>query len=484
MKLLPAQQFQATGPDGVVWSFDPFSGKWTVNQNGKQSSSQKFETLTQKLEQWKKAEKLVETPHEVREMELLRLRTNHSFSNSSLEVTNVRVRLEWNPKEEAYQVSKYLLRQEGAGWRSFSANESIFLNPFSPNPEVMAWVENLLLARQVEQRFLEAKNQLAQAWMTSKTSQLKVFALAKGGPCEVDVEQSRPSYKTQRFFETSAMVPLLFQSKEEAGKEHPWVVDSHGRWTLDGQKVWVRMIAPTRQHDQPKFVVGQGEPGSEEVMFSTPDPALALRLAHFTASEGILDLPASKEWVGHSPENSSHMSSWPIPMHIKATVVFEEKGGQDTVFSLQCTDPSYSKKQPSSLSQKPGQWEWVEDRGGKVAPTPRWNSGPEDTLCEAEAELEVAFESLREPRKQDRLLSVIHQQKSEQLASLMAEASEGENLERTPEEIMGRWKRLEQRVTHQVQGNELLEKAEAYCQKALASTVMTSAPAGRRKRQP
>ena len=120
MKLLPAQQFQATGPDGVVWSFDPFSGKWTVNQNGKQSSSQKFETLTQKLEQWKKAEKLVETPHEVREMELLRLRSNHSFSNSSLEVTNVRVRLEWNPKEEAYQVSKYLLRQEGAGSVSYT----------------------------------------------------------------------------------------------------------------------------------------------------------------------------------------------------------------------------------------------------------------------------------------------------------------------------------------------------------------------------
>lgn len=171
-------------------------------------------------------------------------------------------------------------------------------------------------------------------------------------------------------------------------------------------------------------------------------------------------------------------------MHIKATVVFEEKGGQDTVFSLQCTDPSYTKRQPSSLSQKPGQWEWVEDRGGKVAPTPRWNSGPEDTLCDAEAELQAAFESLREPQNQDRLLRAIHQQKSEQLAFLMAEASDGENLERTPEEIMGRWKRLEQRVTHQVQGNELLEKAEAYCQKALASMVMTSAPAGRRKRQP
>lgn len=466
--------FHAKDSNGLSWSFEPVSGKWTVQGEGEQSSlkssSQKLEVLVAKAAGWSDAQKVPPAPpKESFEVEML-MAVGTSFQDGrDLDIKGVRIRMEWDERSQGYQVSKFRPHEKGQGWKAFRADELFLIDPFDLNTDTAAWIVNKYTQEETRRLFSKTERELAAQWFEPKAIQARAVSFGRDLQMhDVSLEtlaaRSRMSSNSEAFV-LSSQAPLFLQGKDVNVLDLPWNVDASGRWSLENKGAWVRMLPPSLQgFGRPEFELGLGEGEDALTLYSSSDFKTVLALAKTLTEEKLQDLPAVSEWVG-TPLGKNSVY-WPTFTETKAYVFLEERSGDDRMFAL--VRENEQQRPGNTHRETRSGWSFKVIGGQKYqSELAHWSTGAEDVIPAVVIELGAKTKAVQNALlEQGRVLSErIKGHKQEKLSEMVGLVTEGEDL-RTPEQVQTKWTHVQERLLQRARQSESVQEVTAACEQA------------------
>ena len=466
--------FHAKDSNGLSWSFEPASGKWTVQGEGEQSSlkssSQKLDVLVAKAAGWSEAQKSPQAPpKESFEVEMLMAAGTSFQDGRDLEIKGVRIRMEWDEQSQGYQVSKFRPHENGQGWKAFRADELFLIDPFDLNTDTAAWIVNKYTQEEVKRLFSKTERELAAQWFEPKEIQARAVSFGRDLQMhEVSLEalatRSRMSSSSEAFV-LSSEAPLFLQGKDVNVLDLPWNVDSAGRWSLESKSAWVRMVPPSLQgFARPDFQLGLGDGKDVQVLYSSSNFKTVLALAKTLTEEKLQDLPAFSEWVGNPLGKSSVY--WPLLTETKAYVFLEERSGEDRMFAL--VRENEQQRPGNTHRETRSGWSFKAIGGHKYhSELAHWSAGAEDFIPTVVIQLGEKTKTTQNALlEQGRALAErIKGQKQEKLSELVGLITEGEDV-RTPAQVQTKWTHVQERLLQRARQSESVQEVTAACEQA------------------
>lgn len=460
--------FQTQDTNGLAWSFDPTSGKWSVQGEGPngslKSSSQKLDVLVGKARSWKEAQTAGPVaPKESVEVELMKFSTSLRDAFAPIGV-GVRVRLEWDERKKGYAITKFRPHKEGVSWRTFQSDDLIVLDPFNLDPDSVAWIQSALTIKHLEERLLTTEHELANQWLGYKQEQARGIWFDRDGeikdtPLEPLRQRSNMISHQKMVYLVGRDVPVHVVSKGNENLEGDWVTEPDGRVRLEKNKAWVRLCPPNLNTSLAQFEVGVGDGEASHVLYSTSDSKTAIALTKALTQTQAWDLPAVAAWEGYAPSGKGSLFNWPVAVQTKA--LFHLHGfskEEEALFSLK--EEGFLRS-PRGNKQDNG-WKIEAVTGNRYSiEKNQWNIGPEDVIPAQVAEFSEQAKALLQEIKANwsALLKEVIASKKDTLSAVVGALAEGEE-PRSAQEVQQKWDRVCARLRKEVQDSEPAQRLE------------------------
>lgn len=458
--------------NGVPIGFDPDTGKWFAEVDGKRTSSQQFETLFARLDSVQK--KAIQVHQEIFEVTTLALGTD------KINVpTPVKLQLAWDAAKGAPVIKKYRMLTEGQGWRDSERNKLLVANPFSLPAALKASMVERLFNGAVSDAYAEAERAVARAWATAKTNTTAPYRYETHrtpGLVQAsvkDVEMVKRTGEKRNFFLLNQEAPMVVMPQEAARHTKPgWTVTPEGHWQHESNQVRIRLDI---KHNWPHFEV---EEKTDEVFVSVRSAQTlneALLVAELTqrfSSEG-----AVKSWDTTMPEVVKHQSvSWPTLVEVRGTAFVTEEDHTLSIPRGSVVMYQLRRELDNPVSKYAGKqtpWKWevkVGSEHGSAMPH-SLAPGPEDqALAELNGLKDQAQALQQESLTSNALVDALKPSSQEWLERLYEANLNGEWEDPTPEAIRARWAQQEAAWTATAEKEPALQAFRA-ASKAMAENA-------------
>ncbi len=467
--------------NGIPFGFEPETGKWFAEVNGKRTTSQDFDTLTNRVDSLLAAKKKENTVRaEVFEVTTMAL----GFETLS-HPTPVKLRLVWNPKEGAPMIQKYQLLTEGQGWREFNKENlkvaDIGNLPWPLKQHYAAKAINDLL----DDRFQKAERAIAEAWIEKKTDATQVYrfqthrevGLMKA--TDKEYQQAVRSSDKRNLFALHSDAVMEEQNKNKAAYQRDgWVVTSEGHWERSSGDLRVRLETTGYVAS---FLLEEKTSEGYVALFSARDFNEALQLAEIT--EGLKTENSLLTWV-HSDSvlGKDHDVHWPRQAQIRgyAFISSEENhlgtpSGATSLYTL-------SRETDSELTKytKNSAWAWEKKEGNQHGGSVQrfLRAGPEDQMLEPLRELRKGWMGLQQPEDTAHQIMKTLKPFTEEWLSTIYEANlNGDWEDPTPEALRARFERLQGQWAANAQRHDVVAKFDSSCNQAVEQALTPAQPA-------
>ena len=448
----PDLSLKSTGPHGEVWGYDPSSQKWSVEHQGKKSTSINRDSLNDKLASWMKDNGASQS----REIPMLALKVERS----ELVAEAVTVRATWDSDKNEAVVEKYRTSKEGSGWKTWRADELQLVDPFFMPADIEALITEALVAQSIQDRADDTKKKIAAAWADTLVDTTELVELNEGNLVQAD--EKAMAQTTSRTRQNSAR--SIPQGITPISVEHD--VDLEGWTVADGQwtKGDVRVRLRADDLRGPNFVVeARGLAGNAEFerVYRTEDGVAAIRIAQAThqvlsQSQGSLALwRGSANWA----KGSLVDYSWPAKVDLLGVAVLKKSStsplyhrAEDSVLVLEKTQKRNDHAQPC--------WDWAINHASSYSTPDRyWHRDASNPALDLVGELDNHIKQrLPERNFSTSINKALAKQTPETLRQAWGRLDDGEEAY-TTEQLQARWNRLEERLKKLAAHSEAVSEA-------------------------
>lgn len=430
--------------NGIPVGFDPDTGKWFAEVDGKRTTSQSFDALANRLDTQKKS---VSKAH-VENFEVTTLALGIDKINQP---TPVRLQLAWNSKKGQAEIKKYKLLTPGNGWKEFQSEDLLVANPSALPGPFKAITQEKLFNGVLSDAYAQTEKAFALAWLALKSSSTAVYlyqtvrtpGLNKGGQKELDF--SKRTSDSRNLFTLLEGAPLEVLAHEEGVHTKPiWAVTPEGYWEHDSKELRVRLDVG---HSIPYFKVEERKGESFVEVFSGQNFNEALKIAelthHFKAEE------AAAAWSTSDLNIVKDSVSWPIPTHVRGYAFIAKEDLQASLPKGEVVLYTLTRSEHNPLSTHGSDdphWKWSKREGNSHAGTynmPKFLApGAEDAGLSALLALRQELLSIqREQLKIHVVVAQLKTSRQEWLDSLYEANLNGEWEDPTPEALRAQWER-------------------------------------------
>jgi hypothetical protein len=419
---------------GVSWAFDPATGKWQARLGEQKSSSQKIETLRDKVGQWLAAPAATGAAAPAKEPEpvsarvalaaMLPFETNDLRVESLLTTSWVRAaagrrqtpasyiaKTAWSAQAGAVAVERYVSDVKDAAWESRNSGSLLLMRFDALEPEDQDWWSGLMAERAKTQAAVEARALIGRLWLDAKAPATAAYA-AQGRIGESRLAPAELGARDDLWI-APAGVPAW--GVDEAQAPDGWTSEN-GAWIRGG----VRLSMSISAGGSPSFAVSL----DGQRLADSSDHAQMWALAQATAAASDANLPELAFWRVPAQETVGALGWQPDRVVVRAAKLdrsdgvrasttlrllgrFEERSLHSHAFASRPA-PDFSAPQSfASLSWKG--FSRYDLSGGRYHPR-----GPEDALlglmAKIDAELAESTRAFRDANAKDDLNARLREQ--------------------------------------------------------------------------
>lgn len=382
--------------NGVPIGYDPDTGKWFAEIDGKRATSQDFSVLANRMDAREKLAK--KAPAEVFEVTTLAL-----SQGTSRHPTPVKLQLEWNGKTGRPEIKKYQMLTPGQGWRESEREKLIVVNPFSPPAVLKNHLANLHFNSAVDAAYKTAEMAVAGAWVSAKNDCTSIYKYQTHrspglvAATEKDIAFGKKISDKRNLFKLNSAGAMEVVPYDPAlHTQSNWAPTPEGPWMHFSGRVRIRLVI---SHSSPSFEVEEKSNDDFHQVYSTRDFNEALLvggLTHrFKAEEAVTTWESKDEGVV-----GRNSVSWPDLVELRGTAFVTKENLQASIPNGSVTLFQLCRKQSNPVSSyasasKGWQWERREGDAHYGALPTYFTPGPEDQALDALLALKEKASSLQ-----------------------------------------------------------------------------------------
>ena len=326
---LPAP-LSMTAANGAQWSFDPASGKWTVQMGDQKANSLKKETLQERVSKWESAAAKAkakttpppEPPVSV-QFGIARMFPNvdshhldwgsllgASIADNPRNAKGYSVKAAWSATRADVAIERYQADTKDASWESRNADNLDLIRFDALDSDQQDWWASLMNARAQTFAATAARESILKMWRALKSDETRFFELGSAREGSIRPLSREQLSQTSYSWALPAGCPLSVSTtlQDAAGWE-----PTGGAW----KKNQVVLSMEASQWGSPSFKVSTQE-GDELSVQSDFLPALTLANATVAAAA----MPTRQYWRLSVRNNVRKPGSFPMLVSI-ASAVFE-----------------------------------------------------------------------------------------------------------------------------------------------------------------